>query len=329
MNETKAVAGVKDDRLVEFVPLGCADKIKLSVRIVQNLIAVPTRSGKTCSEQDALKFIMLCSARRMNPFTGDCFLLGFDTQHGPKFEFITAYQALIARAEQHAQFDGMSSGVIVRDGGEKLLELKGDFYLEGQELLGAWGLVKRRDRGIPFEDRLDLKRFQKMNDRGQPMARWGIDPGGMIVKCAEASCLRRAFPTACGDMYLREEISLLGEGVGVLPTPDLAGASPAADQPKGNDDDSNPDLAPSRPTTGTAKPAGESQDSPQAQLGALAQEAGCSFDAYQKWGAESGNDPDAGSRASWSEVPGDLAKRLLRAKGGFVSGLKRFAKEAK
>src|SRR5205085_5459269 len=110
---------------------GCADRIKLSVAIVQNLIAVPTRSGKTCSRNDALKFIGLCYARRMNPLTGDCFLLGFDTQSGPKFEFITAYQSLIARAEQSEQFDGMASGVIVREGPNgKLVEQKGDFFLE-------------------------------------------------------------------------------------------------------------------------------------------------------------------------------------------------------
>src|SRR5436189_2756431 len=112
--ETKSLAPT--ERIVQFLPLGCTDKIKLAVRIVQNLIAVPTRSGKTCSERDALRFIMLCSARKLNPFEGDAFLIGYDGQNGPEFSLITAHQALLKRAEVHPEFDGMQSGVIVASG---------------------------------------------------------------------------------------------------------------------------------------------------------------------------------------------------------------------
>ena len=46
----------------EFVPFGAQDKIKLSIKIVQDLIAVKTRSGKTCSQNDAIKFIAMLGA---------------------------------------------------------------------------------------------------------------------------------------------------------------------------------------------------------------------------------------------------------------------------
>ena len=54
----------KGGRFTEIVPLGASEKdmVKLSVQMVQNLICVKTKSGKTCSENDAIKFLR-CVAR--------------------------------------------------------------------------------------------------------------------------------------------------------------------------------------------------------------------------------------------------------------------------
>src|SRR5437660_1505366 len=195
----------KDERLVEFVPIGCTDKIKLSVKIVQNLIAVPTRGGRTCSERDALRFIMLCAARKLNPFEGDAFLIGYDGKNGPEFSLITAHQALMKRAEVHPEFDGMESGVIVQNG-EFTAELSGDFHTEEQTLVGAWAKVFFKTRKYPSTERIALRNFIKRTSDGTPTKFWNENPSGQIVKCAEASALRKAFPTMCGGMYLREEI---------------------------------------------------------------------------------------------------------------------------
>src|SRR5438477_1143011 len=87
-----------EERSVEFTPHGSQDKIKLTVGMVQRMVAVPTKSGRTCSERDAFKFIMLCRARRLDPFQGDAFLIGFDAKDGPQFSLITAHQAFLKRA---------------------------------------------------------------------------------------------------------------------------------------------------------------------------------------------------------------------------------------
>jgi phage recombination protein Bet len=312
--ETKPA--VKEERLVEFIPVGCTDKIKLSVKIVQNLIAVPTRSGKTCSERDALKFIMLCAAKKLNPFESDAFLVGYDGQNGPEFSLITAHQALLKRCELHPEYDGMQSGVIVKDD-SGLKDLEGDFHLDDQELVGAWAKVFFKTRKYPSTDRIALKSFIKTTKDGTPTKFWKENPAGQLCKCAEASAMRKAFPTMCGGMYLREEVSLLGEGIGVIPQPNLDVTEHAEAT---HDDDSNSGLNPQKRTEPAAG------DSPQAQLAALAAENSLSFDSYQKWCADSGNDPEASSRADWSEIPADVCKRFLRARGGFISGLKTFEK---
>lgn len=195
MSETKS------EVMVEFVPFGAEDKVKLSVAMVQNLIAVKTKSGKTCSSNDALKFIAKCVAKRLNPYEEDCFLIGYDGKDGPTFSFITAHQAFLKRAELHPEYAGMESGVIAnRD--EHIVDLEGDFYMEGDEILGGWATVFFKTRPHPMKKRVRLKRFQKS------FGIWQEDPAGMIVKCAEADALRSSFPTMCGGMYLREEMEV-------------------------------------------------------------------------------------------------------------------------
>lgn len=200
MSDDKTAVAKRDKTEIEYVPLGANDKVKLTVNIVQKLIAVPTRSGKTCSETDAIKFVAMCQAKRMNPFEGDCFLIGYDGREGTTFTMVTAHQTYLKRAELHPEFDGMESGVIVEEGG-KLVDLVGDFYTPpGQKLVGGWATVHFRNRKHPMTKRLRLARFQKT------YGIWQEDPAGMICKCAEADALRSSFPTMLGGLYLREEL---------------------------------------------------------------------------------------------------------------------------
>jgi phage recombination protein Bet len=185
----------------EYVPYGASDKVKLTVPIVQNLIAVKTKLGKTCSERDALKFIAMCQAKRINPFEGDCFLIGYDTRDGASFAMVTAHQTYLKRAELHPEFDGMKSGIIVEEDGQ-LKDLEGDFFMDGQQVVGGWAVVLFKNRKQPMHKRLRVARFQKQ------FGVWQEDPAGMICKCAEADALRSSFPTMLGGLYMREELEV-------------------------------------------------------------------------------------------------------------------------
>jgi len=188
-----------EDKFTEYVPFGAQDKIKLSVGMIQNLVAVKTKSGKTCSDVDAIKFIAMCSARRLNPFEGDAYLIGYDGKDGPTFSLITAHQAFLKRAEMNSEYNGMKSGIIVqRD--DQVMDLEGDFYLDGDKVMGGWATVYFKTRTQSMHKRVRLKRFQK------PYGIWQDDPAGMICKCAEADALRSSFPTMLGGLYLKEEV---------------------------------------------------------------------------------------------------------------------------
>jgi phage recombination protein Bet len=189
----------KEQRLIEFVPFGTKDKISLSIAIVKRLIAVKTKTGKTCSDEDAFKFMLMCQARKLNPFEGDAYLIGYDSQSGPSFSLITAHQAFLKRAEVHNEFDGMESGTIVLRNGE-VIDLVGDWHMPNDNVLGGWATVFFKNRAHPMKKRLRLARFNK------GFGIWRDDPAGMIVKCAEADALRSSFPTMLGGMFISEEL---------------------------------------------------------------------------------------------------------------------------
>lgn len=187
-----------DKSIVEFTPFGTKDKIQLSIEIVKRLVAVKTKSGKSCSDEDAFKFMLMCQARKLNPFEGDAFLIGYDSQHGPSFSLITAHQAFLKRAELHPEFDGMESGTIVQRNNE-FIDLIGDWHMPGDKILGGWAKVFFKNRSHPMHKRLRLERFNKR------YGIWNDDPAGMIVKCTEADALRSSFPTMLGGLYITEE----------------------------------------------------------------------------------------------------------------------------
>ena len=162
-------------------------------------IAVPTKNGKMPEEKDCLRFMNLCAARKLNPWSGDCFMLGFDGEKGAKFEMIVSYQALLKRAEGTASFEGLQGGVIVQVANGDIVNRAGHIVLKGETLIGGWAMAYRSDRRVPHESAVALSTFDKQNRR------WKEDPAGMITKCAKSAVLREAFPSNCGGMYIDEE----------------------------------------------------------------------------------------------------------------------------
>lgn len=249
-NDTQIAKVELADRDVEIKPFGSDELIKLNVKIVQNMIAVPTKSGHRPDATQAIKFMMLCKARHLNPFEGDAFLIGYDTHTGPQFSLITAHQVFLKRAEASKDFDGMESGVILLSEDESHTEEReGDFTMDGEKVVGGWAKVYRKDRGKPMYRRLKLSTFKK------GYGRWNDDAAGMIVKCAEADALRSAFPTHLGGLYLREESEPLDVTATVVPngtaSPDIK-FGPALPGPQ-----------PEPPTEPTPPPNGEVHKAPE------------------------------------------------------------------
>lgn len=197
---TTAVAEAPKEAVISFQPLGESETVHLTISRVKQYLCTPTKSGKMPTDEQVMKFMMLCKAQSLNPWVNDAFLVGYDSKDGPQFSLITAHQALLKRAEASPEFLGIESGVVVacKDGSVK--DRQGDLVLPGEALVGGWARVHRSDRAIPSYDSLNLKTFNT------GYSRWAADPAGQIVKCSEASALRKAFPSTLAAMYCKEEM---------------------------------------------------------------------------------------------------------------------------
>ena len=190
-----------DDKPITFTPLGETSEISLTPKMIRAHVAVKTRKGATPSNSDLITFLMLCKAGSLNPWTKDAYLVGYDSKDGPVFTLIVAHQALLKRAENSPHYRGMESGVVVTDKDGNTIERDGDLKLAGDRLIGGWAKVYRDDRVVATSDRLELSVYSTGRSR------WKVDPAGMIVKCAEGSALRKAFPLELGSMYTRAEMA--------------------------------------------------------------------------------------------------------------------------
>jgi phage recombination protein Bet len=202
-----------ENKPVTFTALGESEPITLTPGMIRNQIATRSKCGNLPEYRDIAAFMMLCRQRRLNPFVGDAYLIGFDeTVNGvttTTWTLITAIQALRKRAEIHPQYDGGRHGIIVKNKDTQAIEeVEGAFRLDNQILLGGWAEGHRKDRSIPTRARLKFTTY----DKGY--SRWKVDPEGMISKCAEAAALREAFPSDVGGLYLSEEFDSHGRYVG-------------------------------------------------------------------------------------------------------------------
>lgn len=195
----KAIIGDILKREFSFTPFMSQEKLTLTPGHVMRFLCKPTRKGAICTPEQALRFCMLCKARGLNPWEGDAFIVGYDAKDGPEFNLITAYQAILKRAETHPGFDGMENGVVVRRGDE-LIDVEGEIIQKGDVIVGGWARVHRKDLKIPTYRRVNLASYM-----GNEYSRWGKDPGGMIVKVASTKGLRETFPNTLGGMYMDGE----------------------------------------------------------------------------------------------------------------------------
>ena len=225
--EFQALLNKAVGRTATFKPLGETEPITLSVAIVREHFAPKTASGKSPSDSQLMKFIMLCRAQLLNPWEGECLINGYDTKDGPQFSLITTQQALRKRAERNQYFDGTESGVMVVTTAGELIERNGEIVLPKETLVGAWAKVYRKDKRFPFYRTINLASYD------QRRARWNTDKPGMIRKCAESGALRQAFPLECSGLYVEgEAVELEAAGYVERPnTPQQVGQmEPVADE---------------------------------------------------------------------------------------------------
>lgn len=174
------------------------EEVKLTGSTVKNYL---TRGNDSVSDQEIVMFINLCKYQKLNPFLNEAYLVKFK---GAPAQIITSKEAYMKKAEVNPQFDGMRAGLIVQRG-DKVIELEGSFTMNGDELLGGWAEIHRKDRKYPYTAKVSFDEYNK----GQ--STWKQMPKTMIRKVAIVQAMREAFPVDLGALYTEEESQPIGD----------------------------------------------------------------------------------------------------------------------
>lgn len=147
-------------------------------------------------------FLETCRQYKLNPFTKEAYLIHYDNNSDATASSIVLGKACYMQmAERHPQYDGFEAGVIVMANGQ-LFNREGAIVYEGEELLGGWAKVYRKDRSRPSYSEVKFSEY----DTGKSL--WKAKPATMIRKVALVQALREAFPTTFGTLYDESEISI-------------------------------------------------------------------------------------------------------------------------
>lgn len=140
------------------------------------------------NEEFAL-FAQFCKGTGLNPFKKEIWAI----KAGNRLQLMTGINGYWAIANAHKEFDGAESGMISKTG-------EWVKSVPGNDFLGAWCRVYRKDRKIAMEGEAFLSDYR----RESPL--WKSSPRIMIKKVAESVALRKAFPQELNGTYTAEEM---------------------------------------------------------------------------------------------------------------------------
>lgn len=192
---TSALAPAAPGKPVEIETAG-GDHFSVSFEEVRHFICAKA------TDAECKIFLETCRAYRLNPFTREAYLIHYDNKSDETpATIVLGKNCYLQMAERHPAYDGFEAGVIVlNDGGVEYRE--GSAVYDGEELLGGWAKVYRKDRSRPNYEEVKLGEY----NTGKSL--WASKPATMIRKVALVHALREAFPSTYGLTYDESEIGV-------------------------------------------------------------------------------------------------------------------------
>lgn len=178
-------------------------EIKLTPKIVQDYL-VGTTAQITIPEFKL--FTELCKARKLNPFLREAYLIKYSNSQPASI--VVGKDAILKRAVLNAKYNGMKSGIIVLNECGDVVERKGTFKLDSEQLVGGWAEVFRKDWENSIYCSVSLAEAIQKKGNGEPNSNWSKQPATMIEKVAKVRALREAFVEDLGGMYEAEEMNV-------------------------------------------------------------------------------------------------------------------------
>ena len=153
-------------------------------------------------------FINLCRYAGLNPWLKEAYCIKYGNEPAT---MVIGKEAFMKRAESSPGYDGIDAGIIVTTG-DAITYRKGTLKLPGEEILGGYAEVYRKDRSHPYRIEVSFEEYAGRKNDGSLNRQWSKKPATMIRKVALVQALREAFPENFYGMYSVEEAEN-GDGV--------------------------------------------------------------------------------------------------------------------
>jgi phage recombination protein Bet len=177
-----------------------ADRTPLSIEIIKQYIC------PKATDTEAFMFLELCKAQGLNPFLKEAYLIKY--KDGEPASMVVGKDTFTKRASHLKEFDGFKAGIIILNNAKEVEYREGAFTVDGEELLGGWAEVYRKDRTQPFRNEVSVKDYAGKKGDGELNRQWSSKAATMIRKTALVQSLREAFPDDLGAMYSPEEFGI-------------------------------------------------------------------------------------------------------------------------
>lgn len=173
-------------------------------------------------------FLETCKQYHLNPFTKEAYLIHYDNKNDDTASTIVlGKNCYLQMAERHPNYDGFEAGVIVRDAAVgEVIHREGSIVFDGEELLGGWAKIYRKDRTRSSYEEVKLSEY----DTGKSL--WNGKKATMIRKVALVHAMREAFPSTFGALYDESEMRVDAEST----AREVPAEEPPADDPFQGDD---------------------------------------------------------------------------------------------
>jgi len=143
-------------------------------------------------DPEALKFLMVCRARGLNPMLGEAHLVPF----GTKWQTVIGKSGYLKLLEEHPAYAGHEAGIICRKWDSVAKQWIGDeLYLGGSycpadcRLLGGWAKIHRSDRPRPTFITIAFEEYAKNQSTWQTIPRTMIRKVALVHAAQESGLI--------------------------------------------------------------------------------------------------------------------------------------------
>lgn len=178
------------------------NEVKLTPSIVQNYIV---GSQSKITMQEFKFFTELCKARKLNPFLKEAYCIKYGNEPAA---IVVGKDAILKRAILNPNYNGIESGVIVLSEKGEVIERKGTFRLDNEQLVGGWAKVYRKDWEHPTYTSVSFSEVAQKKGDGSLNKNWSTKGATMVEKVAKVRALRETFIEDLGGMYEAEEMQV-------------------------------------------------------------------------------------------------------------------------